>query len=121
MGPRSVRPIVGIPVEVPGLDVLLPEIASGRIVIVESGLDGAKSFFVRRLAQTAAARGAPVTFLVSRDRDEVLRELSGPGFSPTNGVGGVEVREEDSLKKLGESAERGGVLAVDSFSFMSLE
>ena len=42
---------MGIPVEVPGLDSVIPEIPDGRMVVVESGPDPAKSFFIPGMAR----------------------------------------------------------------------
>jgi len=112
---------VSIPVEVPGLDTIIPQIDSGKVVIVESGADSAKSFFVRRLALTAARLGQPVTFVTSRDGEEIRAQLAreaGPDLSPD---GWLAVQERDAVQRLDEFGEAGGYLAVDSFSFLSLE
>src|ERR1700691_4378907 len=57
---------MGIPVEVPGLNTIIPEIGEGRLVVVESGADPAKSFFVRRLTLSAVQAHLAVTFVTSR-------------------------------------------------------
>lgn len=111
---------MGIPVEVPGLDTIIPELGEGRLVVVESAADPAKSFFVRRLGLTAAHLGGSVTFVTSRDREELQRLLtqeSGlfPGLN-----GNVHIEEADSVHDLDGFARSGGLLAVDSFSFLTL-
>ncbi|MCI4340188.1 MAG: hypothetical protein L3J73_02830 [Thermoplasmata archaeon] len=111
---------MGIPIEIPGLNTILPEIGDGRLVIVESGADPAKSFFVRRVTITAIQSGQPVTFLTSRDRDEVRDQLSREGGRPAWEEGGAEIVEEDVIHDLELYGHAGGLLAVDSFSYLTL-
>ena len=112
---------MSLPVEVPGLDTIIPRIDEGTIVIVESGADSAKSFFVRRLALTAARLGQNVTFLTSRDQTEV-RSLLGREAGPSFQVNGwLHLHERDAVDRLDEFGAAGGILAVDSFSFLSLD
>ena len=59
---------MGIPVEIPGLDNLIPELGEGQVILIESGADSAKSFFVRRVGLTSLRLERPVTFLISRDK-----------------------------------------------------
>ena len=113
---------MGIPVEVPGLNNLIPELAGGQIVLVESGADSAKSFFVRRLGLTSLSLQQPVTFVISRDRTELFRLLHNEGSAATGPYDErLEVLEAAILPNLGEFARRGGLLAVDSFSFLTLD
>jgi KaiC/GvpD/RAD55 family RecA-like ATPase len=112
---------MSIPVEVPGLDTIIPDLGEGKLVVVESGADAAKSFFVRRLSLTAGRIGWPVTFLTSRDRDELQSQLAverGNGPLPDRWI---QIHERDAVEQLGEFAEAGGLLAVDSFSFLTLD
>lgn len=111
---------MGIPVEVPGLDTILPEVTDGSVVIVESGADSAKNFFVRRLGLTALRIGRPVTFVISRDRGELLGLLAEEG-GPAGIDGGLKIEERDAIADLKEFAGRGGLLAVDSFSLLTLD
>jgi len=113
---------VPIPIDIPGLNTLIPEIAEGRTVIVESGADLTNSFFVRRLCRTALRSGRPVTFVTSRDQSE-LRETLEANLPPDNGHATAVPRiiETDSLSSLNEWAPPGGLLAVDSFSFLTLD
>jgi KaiC/GvpD/RAD55 family RecA-like ATPase len=111
---------MGLPVEVPGLDTILPEVTAGRIVMVESGADSAKSFFVRRLALTALRSQWPVTFVTSRDREELLSLLSKEG-GPLGLGGDLDVIEKDSVDDLAHFASKGGLLAIDSFSLLTLD
>jgi len=111
---------MGIPVEVPGLDTILPEVAEGSVVVVESGADSAKNFFVRRLGLTALRIGWPVTFVISRDRGELLNLFGLEGGS--NGTDDhLKIVERDAVGDLSEFAGRGGLLAVDSFSLLTLD
>jgi len=112
---------MSIAVEVPGLDTIIPEIAEGKVVVVESGADAAKSFFVRRLSLTAGRSGWPVTFVTSRDRDELQAQLAverGEEILPERWI---TIHERDALEELDEFAKAGGLLAVDSFSFLTLD
>lgn len=111
---------MNIPVEIPGLDTIIPEVGEGRLVVVESGADAAKSFFVRRVALTAMRLEWPVTFVISRDRTELLGLLATEGgFAEPNGH--LVIAEKESLRNLDEFTGRGGLVAVDSFSFLTLE
>jgi KaiC/GvpD/RAD55 family RecA-like ATPase len=111
---------MGIPVEVPGLNTIIPEIGEGRLIIVESGADPAKSFFVRRLTLSAIQAHMVVMFVTSRDRDEVRDQLSREGGRPAWEEGTAEIVEEDSIQDLEIFGRAGGLLAVDSFSFLTL-
>ena len=110
---------MGIPVEVPGLDAILPEVAEGSVVVIESGADTAKNFFLRRLGLTALRIGQPVTFVISRDRDELLGLFTEEGGLPTLNDH-LKIVERDAVNDLSEFANRGGLLAVDSFSLLTL-
>jgi hypothetical protein len=112
---------MGIPVEVPGLNTILPEIGEGRLIVVESGADPAKSFFVRRITLSAIQAHMAVTFLTSRDRDEVRDQLSREGGRPAWEEGTTEIVEQDEIKDLEMYGGAGGLLAVDSFSYLTLE
>jgi KaiC/GvpD/RAD55 family RecA-like ATPase len=112
---------MGIPIEVPGLDTIIPELGEGRLVVVESGADMAKSFFVRRLVLTAGRVGWPATFVTSRDRDELLGQLAAERGATVLPDSWVTVQERDAVNDLVEFGERGGLLAVDSFSFLTLD
>ncbi|MCI4356120.1 MAG: hypothetical protein L3K18_03105 [Thermoplasmata archaeon] len=112
---------MGLPVEVPGLGTIVHELSEGTIVIVESGADGAKSFLVRTLARTALNRGWPVTYLTSRDGPDVRTALLNGGVAAPPPAGLLSVVELDSLKDwLPVGLER-GLLAIDSFSFLTLD
>ena len=111
---------MNIPVEIPGLNTLIPEVAEGRLVVVEGGTDAAKSFFVRRIALTALRGSWPVTFVISRDRLELLGLLATEGGSP-GPDGQLTIVEKESIHSLDEFATKSGLLVVDSFSFLTLE
>lgn len=110
---------MGIPIEIPGLDTIVPEVGEGQLIVVESGADAAKSFFVRRLALTAMRVGWPVTFVISRDRSELLHLLAAEG-GPLTPNEEPTIAERESILSLDAYAVRGGLLAVDSFSFLTL-
>jgi KaiC/GvpD/RAD55 family RecA-like ATPase len=112
---------VGLPVEVPGLDTIIPEIGDGRVVVVESGADSAKSFFIRRLGLTAIRNRSRVTFVISRDRGELAGQLEKEGGLPEWLEASLVIHEEDAIKSLDGFAPEGGLLAVDSFSFLTLD
>jgi KaiC/GvpD/RAD55 family RecA-like ATPase len=112
---------MGIPIDVPGLDTLLPEIPERRLVVVESGPDPAKSYFVRRLAVTAAKSGRPLTFITTRDRAELIDQLTLEGADPPNSMDGNKYVARDSLISLDQYGTEGGLLAIDSFSFLTLD
>ena len=112
---------MSIPVEVPGLDTIIPELAEGKLVVVESGADMAKSFFVRRLSLTAGRAGWPVTFVTSRDKDELQAQFAVERGTTPMPERWIDIRERDSVQELEEFGEVGGLLAVDSFSFLTLD
>jgi KaiC/GvpD/RAD55 family RecA-like ATPase len=111
---------VSLPVEVPGLDTILSEVGDGTIVIVEGGADVAKSFFIRRLCRTALHGGRPVAFVTSRDGRELAATLGRENGEGSDATGGVRIIERDSVESLSEYVPEAGLLAVDSFSFLTL-
>ena len=111
---------MGIPIDVPGLSTIIPEIGEGRVVIVESGTDLTNSFFLRHLARSAIDSRRRVTFVTSRDRDEVQETLSSRTTAADDPKDPPRVLEMDSVTALEELAPDGGLLAVDSFSFLTL-
>jgi len=112
---------MGIPVEVPGLNTIVKEIADGAIVIVESGTDGAKSFLVRALSRTALRQGASVTYLTSRDGAYVTGAIANGGGSTPTPSERLKVVELDSLPEWRSDGFEKGLLAIDSFSFLTLD
>ncbi len=112
---------MSIPIEVPGLDTIIPELDQGKLIVVESGADAAKSFFVRRLTLTAARSGWPVTFVTSRDRDELLAQLAVERGAISVPEAPIRIQERDALEGLEEFGQDGGLVAIDSFSFLTLE
>ncbi len=112
---------MSIPVEVPGLDTIIPELAEGKVVVVESGADAAKSFFVRRLSLTAGHANWPVTFVTSRDRDELQAQFAVERGSTSMPERWIQIHERDRLQSLEEFVNGGGLLAIDSFSFLTLD
>ncbi len=109
---------MNIPIEVPGLDTIIPELGQGQLIVVESGSDLAKSYFVRRLALTALRNQWPVTFVISRDKAELESLLIAEGLVEPDGQ--LTVFERDSIRGFEEFLRPGGLLAVDSFSFLTL-
>jgi KaiC/GvpD/RAD55 family RecA-like ATPase len=112
---------MSIPVEVAGLDTIIPTLGEGRLLVVESGADPAKSFFIRRLARTALREGWPVTFLISRDRRELVELLASEGGEHEIAGDRLKIQELDHLSELNGQGEGGGLLAIDSFSFLTLD
>jgi len=112
---------MGLPIEIPGLSTILPEIPDGQVAIVEGGADGAKGYFARNLARTALRLGHRVTYLTSRDGSVVTAALEkdatvGPGLP-----GVLRVEELDTLTREATEGARDGLLAIDSFSFLTLD
>jgi len=111
---------VSLPIEVPGLDTLISEISEGTIIVVEGGADLAKSFFVRRLCRTAIHAGRPVSFVTSRDAAELRALFARENGESSGATAQLRVVEMDTLDSLAELVPRGGLLAVDSFSYLTL-
>jgi KaiC/GvpD/RAD55 family RecA-like ATPase len=112
---------MGLPVEVPGLDTIIPQVADGKIIVVESGADEAKSFFVRRLARTALGLGWPVTYLTSRDGTDLSHSLLNGGSANPPSPVLLQVAERDTLRGWQGFEGAKGLLAIDSFSFLTLD
>ena len=112
---------MGLPVEVPGLDTIIPQLADGKVFVAESGPDGVKSFFVRTLARTALRSGRSVTFVTSLNGPEISHDLvnGGSGAAPLDNS--LNVLERDSLAGWEEHESLRGLLVVDSFSFLTLD
>jgi len=111
---------VSLPIEVPGLDTLISKIDDGTIIIVEGGADLAKSFFVRRLCRTALHQGRPVSYVTSRDAGELRQMFARENGESSGAATQIQVVEMDAMESLAELVPRGGLLAVDSFSFLTL-
>ncbi len=112
---------MNVPIEVPGLDTIIPELAEGRLLLVESGADAAKSFFVRRLSLSAGRSGSPVTFVTSRDRDELQSLLAVERGGAELPERWIRIHEREAIDDLEEFGGNGGLLAIDSFSFLALD
>lgn len=111
---------MGIPIDIPGLDVIIPEVEDGRTVLVESGADLTNSFLVLRLSRAALRTGHPLTFVTSRDAKEVRESLQSHG---AEAAGSPEPRvvEATVMKELASFIPEHGLLAVDSFSFLTID
>lgn len=109
-----------IPVEVPGLNTIIPSVPAGRIIVVESGADPAKSFFVRQLALTALRLGTPVTMVTSRDKQEVEAMLAREGGARPWTESTISITEQDTMPRLNGFGSTPGLLVIDSFSFLTL-
>lgn len=112
---------MSIPVDIPGLDSILPSIGQGAVVVVEGSADAAKGFFVRHLALTAGRAGRPVTFVTSRDRDELHAQLLAELGRTVLPDSWIQIQERDAIEQLEELGGNGGLLAIDSFSFLTLD
>jgi KaiC/GvpD/RAD55 family RecA-like ATPase len=112
---------MGLPVDIPGLNTILPEVPDGKVAIVEGGTDGAKGYFARRIAKSALRLGRPVTYLTSRDGPEVSSELQKGSGEEAVRSGMLRVEELDSLTDHEALHPSGGLLAIDSFSFLTLD
>lgn len=112
---------MGLPVEVPGLDTIIPDVGEGRLVVVESGPDPAKGFFIRQLGRTALRLGWPVSFVISRDRRELDELFTVEGTSLPDYAEQFHIVEQDAIRVVDGFGQQGGLLAIDSFSFLTLE
>lgn len=112
---------MSLPLEIPGLDTIIPDVSEGQLVVAESGADAAKSYFVRRLSLAAGRVGWPVTFVTSRGRDEIQAQFAVERGEADLADSWVQIHEKDDIGELNEFAEIGGLLAVDSFSFLTLD
>ena len=112
---------MGIPIDIPGLDVIIPEVAEGRTVLIESGADLTNSFLVRRLGLAALRTGHPVTFVTSRDAKEVRQSLVANGNGGAATPPETRVVEMDVAHELASLTPEHGLLAVDSFSFLTID
>lgn len=111
---------MNIPVEVPGLDTIIPEIEAGRVVVIESGADLAKSYFVRILSQSADRAGLPVTFVTSRDATEIRTFMSAGGDGKSGPPSRINILERDAIDDMEPFMGAGGLLTIDSFSYLTL-
>jgi KaiC/GvpD/RAD55 family RecA-like ATPase len=114
-----------IPIDIVGLDNLIPSIGDGKVVVVESGLDPAKSYFIRRIALSAARTGGSFVFLTSRGQQEVLdllkaeRPVSATVAADPDSL--MDVIELGSIEEAGDLGDSSAPLfVVDSFSMLTL-
>lgn len=112
---------MGIPIEVQGLDTLVREVPSGKVILVESGPDPAKNFFLRRLVLSARKQGKAVTMVTSRDREELQTQLTKESGSTDWDETDVQVQEVDTLRDWQGLVDGQALLLVDSFSLLTLE
>ena len=112
---------MSLAVEVPGLDTIIPTVEDGTTVVVEGGPDLAKSFFVRRLCRTALHEPRPMTFITSRDEHELRENFVEEDGGEVALGNTASIVERDSLQSLVEFAPADGILAIDSFSFLTLD
>ena len=105
-----------IPLGLPGLENVVPEIPDGRILVVEGGTDPTKSFFARHIARQAAVEDRLVTLVTSRGAEEIVAHYERHDGAPE----ALRVHEaaawDDMEAGLGETSD----LVVDSFSFLAL-
>lgn len=90
-------------------------------MIVESGADLTNSFLVRRLSRSALDRGRRVTFLTSRDEGEVREALEPASGATPRTDRKATIVQLDAIDGWGDLAPSDGLLAVDSFSFLTLD
>lgn len=113
----------GIPIDIPGLSQLLPQISSGSLVVVESQADPAKHFFLRKLVLSALRAGFSISYFTSRDREELGRLLDedSSAFPIQEYSESLHVEEADAIGEESTLGEGSDVVFVDSFSFLTLD
>ena len=110
-----------VPIEVPGLDSIIPHLAGGQLLVAESGPDPAKSYFLRKICITGLRLEQPVTFVTSRGKDEIHTLFHREGGFIEEYSETLHVREEDTLGSLDGGNPPSGILAVDSFTLLTLD
>jgi KaiC/GvpD/RAD55 family RecA-like ATPase len=110
-----------LPIDIPGLNTLVPNVPEGSLVVAESASDPAKSYFIQRICRTAHERNLPVTFVTSRDREEIIDLLDKRATYDEEEPGAIRITARDQLETLEGLADKPGILAIDSFSFLTLE
>jgi KaiC/GvpD/RAD55 family RecA-like ATPase len=110
-----------IPIEIPGLDTIVPKLPEGQLVVAESGPDPAKSFFLRKLCLTALRLDSSVTFVTSRGEDEIHSLFEREGGLPNDYSEALQIFARDSLQTVEEFRPGNGVFALDSFTLLTLD
>jgi KaiC/GvpD/RAD55 family RecA-like ATPase len=108
---------MGLPVEMSGLKQVLNEVPEGSLVVVEGGLEVIKSVFVQYLCMTSKRQGRPTTYVTSRGREEVKRQID--HFMPEPQA--IEVFEDRTPGQWRARMREGGLLVVDSFSYLMMD
>jgi len=108
---------VDIPIDIPGLNQLIPSIPGGNLILLKGTSDPVKTYFVQYLANRAHARQAKVIYVSSRGREEVQEQFR-KLFN--NGVPS-DINEEKSPMKWVNQVGEGNVLVVDSFSYLMFD
>lgn len=106
-----------IPIDIPGLNQLIPSIPGGNLLLLKGATDPVKTYFVQYLAHRAQAHRAKVIYVSSRGREEVqeqFRRLFDNGAP-------ADVNEERSPMKWVNQVGEGSVLVVDSFSYLMFD
>ena len=108
---------MGLPVELSGLKQVLNEVPEGSLVVVEGGPEVIKSVFVLYLCMTSKRQGRPTTYVTSRGRDEVKRQID--HFMPEPQA--IEIVEDRTSGQWRARMRQGGLLVVDSFSYLMMD
>jgi len=108
---------VDIPIDIPGLNQLIPSIPGGNVLLLKGATDPVKTYFVQYLAHRAQAQRAKVIYVSSRGREEVQEQFR----RLFNNGAPADVNEERSPMKWVNQVGEGSVLVVDSFSYLMFD
>ena len=106
-----------IPIEIPGLNQMIPSLQTGRLVMVRGGEDQAKRYFAQYLGEMGKKQGLSLIYVTSREKDEVFDQYR----SSFNDGQGITVLEEQSPIQWALLLREGTLLVIDSFSYLMMD
>jgi archaellum biogenesis ATPase FlaH len=108
---------MGLSINIPGLGDFIKEIPDKNLILVEGEMDNIKTFFVQKIGYNGTKNGKKITYITSRDKDEVYHQLCQYHFKPDK----ASILNGNSLSHIKEHITKNSVLIIDSFSYLTLE
>jgi archaellum biogenesis ATPase FlaH len=109
--------LMGLPIDIAGLDQIIPEIPEGNMIFLEGSIEPIKTIFALNLGQIAIKTGHNITYITSHEQKEVLMN--------SNYYVGEELHfniiEDRNYTKWKSYIKKGTVLIIDSFSYLMLD
>jgi len=106
---------MGIPITIPGLTSIIPEIPDGNVILIEGDINPIKSIFAQLLAGAAHNHGKEVFFITSRAEEEIKDQLQ-----RYIGSSSFQIIKERSSHHWKNFIKKNNITIIDSFSYLIL-